>query len=346
MKTILSLVMMLCVVAVSTAQYNKWAVSAEFGGHVVGDESAQVTNNYNHFGGDVRLNLSERFALGISAGYDNLDLLNFEGSPVNTDYYRANFEGTVEIFDMLHLQSNAVTLLGHGGPGVARISTSTGYDDYMFQVAGGLTALVKLSRNFALKLDYTGVVNVNHERTFDGYTDISNVGVNSTISNFSGGIVLYPNKKGNKKQHADWYDPAPIEYVQNHVVNNFYTIQEIKEASKADCNCEILEFVFFEHDKDAIKDTGLNAITKIYTYLKNNPTAKLSIVGYASATKSSDDYNIDLSNRRALNTLKKIREMGIDASRITISGEGKDQNWSNEFIHDMARRVELIIVKQ
>lgn len=327
----------------ASAQYEKIALGVEFGVHAVGDESATVTDMFNHYGVSARYSLSDRFSVGLSGGFDNLTLRNHVGEVVETNYSRINAEGTIELFDMLHLYSKRVTLLGHAGPGISFIRNDV-FNENTFNLSGGLTFLVKLTQNFAAKADYSGTVNINHDRTLDGWTEITNAGINSTVSNLSVGLVFYPGKK--KKEHADWYvAPEPV-YTYNEVVNNYITREYVRNITENSCNCDAVEFVFFDHDKDDLKETGLNAITKAYNYLDNNPTAKLYIRGFASATKSSNEYNIDLARRRGGAVYNKLQQMGADMDRVSVSTIGKDFNWAKEITHDVSRRVELIITKQ
>lgn len=120
MKKYFLLLIVLCGLT-AQAQYNKWAVSAELGNHYVADESALITDAWNHYGADVRYSLSDRFAIGITGGYDNLTLKDFDGYVSETNYTRLNLEATVELFDILNIKSKRFNLLGHGGPGISFI---------------------------------------------------------------------------------------------------------------------------------------------------------------------------------------------------------------------------------
>ncbi|QQO97273.1 OmpA family protein [Maribacter phage Colly_1] len=349
MKKFGFLILLMVTLGVSAQGFNRWAVEGDFGMHSIGDESATLRDNYNHFGGTLRYNINPKFGLGLSYGKDNLSMLNFDGGIASTNYNRYDLEAFVDIFDVLDLQNNFITILGHGGGGISTIDAiETDYYQSVFNMRGGLTALFKMSRTVALKVDASTTVNISQDRTLDGYQDISNAGINSTVDNLSAGLVFYLGKKGKdgkKRQHADWVKPTvpqPITetiYLKSDpIVNNITKVVNV-------CACAARENIFFDHDKAIVKETEgtKNALVKIYTYLKENPDSKVLINTFASATKSTDEYNYELSIKRANATEVKLISMGISKSRIEKKGNGKDFNWGAESEHPEARRAELII---
>jgi outer membrane protein OmpA-like peptidoglycan-associated protein len=329
-------------------EYSKWAVGAEFGVHSVSDQSAVVTENFNHYGLNVRYNINELVGVGLSGGFDNFQLNSIDDQFVDMNYGRVNAEVTVGLFEILRLRHKNINVLVHGGPGIAFID-SDNHSEKVMNVAGGITGLLKLSRGLAFKVDYTSSIHLSQELTLDGTKDIANAGVNSVVDNLSAGLVFYFGKKGSKKkgiEHADWYVPEPVVPV----VNNITQVTEVKEITKlvevpvkAECNCKVQEYVFFDHDKYEIRKESLNAIAKVYFYLVENEDATLKIYGFASPTQSSAEYNLELSANRGYTIAEKLKEMGIDSSRIKIFPEGKDFKYSKEDMHDIARRVELIV---
>lgn len=343
----------------STAQFDRWSFNAETGLHAVGDQSALVTDAFNHFGATARYNFTPTVGLGLSGGFDNLTLQDLSGYVGETNYARLSTELFVDIFDILSLQNNVFTILGHGGPGISRIeaegrytpsvyapTVKGDYNETVFSLTGGLTGLFKLSPSFAATLGYRTTANITHSKTLDGYKAIKNADINSTVTNFTLGITFYPSKKGKEQEPADWYvEPDPV-YTTNTYITNNVTREYIRNYNQSSCECDMLEYVFFEHDQDILLQSELNAIAQVYTYLKNNLNSKLNIFGYASATSSSHEYNLELSKRRATKVYNKLEQMGADMSRVNMVSYGKDLNWSNEMVHDMARRVELIIVKK
>ena len=140
---------LLLVATVGYAQvdYNKWAISGEYGTHDVSDESARLLTDRtdhditqgHHWGLNVRYNFNPKFGLGLNYGKDNIALESFEGVPVEFDYTRLNAEMYINIVQILDIQNNVFTMIAHGGPGISLIRTDNDYDQNVGNFSGGLT---------------------------------------------------------------------------------------------------------------------------------------------------------------------------------------------------------------
>ena len=370
MKKILILIAILFVTITVTAQdYNRWAISGEFGNQMVADESAVSVDQFNHFGLNIRYNLNEIVGLGLTGGYDFTTLQEeytdgvnpaYFGQPYDFEYGRVNLEGYINAFKAVDLYSKRWTLLLHGGPGASFIKTkgnrldvatendALGFNhkETVLNLRGGASLLYKVSKRIALYGDFSTTANVNQTSKFDGSGLVTNAATSALVSNVSVGLTVYLGKKG--REHADWYVAPPV-VLPEPIVNNTFTSPTtiIREEANCDCNTEpISEYVFFDHDKDVIRPTELNAIYKAFASLNKNPSYQLSILGYASPTSSSSDYNQKLSERRTKALKDKLVKMGLDESRIETGSFGKDLGRNNEIVHDVARRVELLITRR
>ena len=103
-----------------------------------------------------------------------------------------------------------------------------------------------------------------------------------------------------------------------------------------------LQDVHFEYDRDKL-DTSTKTILRANAdWLKKNPNARVEIQGHADE-RGTNNYNLGLGERRALQTKKFLITLGVDESRLyTISyGEEKpfcfDSNencwWENRRAH-------------
>jgi OOP family OmpA-OmpF porin len=355
MKKIILILALLMLTVTSYGQFSKWSVSGEYGNQMIGDKTAIQGDQFNHFGLGLRYNVSEIVGVGLTGGYDNTTL--FEeykdatyGPEYDFEYGRVNLEGYINTFKWLDVYSKRFTVLLHAGPGVSFMNGDD-YKQTVLNFRGGATLLFKLTNRLALTGDFSTTSNVNQTMKLDGSGESVNTGINSNVSNTSIGLTFYLGKKS-KLPHADWYvkpDVIPVINNLTEIVNNTSPTTIIRE--EANCDCEIIpsEFVFFKHDEDVPSDTDgqgyKNAIFKIFKYLIDNPNSTLTIRGYASPTSSSDEYNMDLSNRRAKEITKKFVAMGISKDRIKAEYFGKDKKYDTEFVHDVARRVELIVKK-
>lgn len=356
MKNLIIIVAILLFATQTTqAQYNRWAVDAEYGNHSVDDESAITVDKSTHFGVGLRYNFNPKVGLGLTAAFDNGTLEDFDGFAVDLDYSRVNLEAYLNVFKILDLHSNYFTIIAHGGPGFSKIESGSDYSENIFNIHGGVTGLLKLGNRVALKADFSTTGNISQSRTMDGSFEISNTGVNSTLHNISVGLVFYLGKKGKDKKnkvHADWYVAPPLELsAPLQAINNYPTTYVT--AAPAECDCEYLteEHIFFDHDKDNLSeeydkvDLANNPIFKIFLALERNPEFTLIVKTWASDTESDNKYNLDLAKRRAKTLKDKFIEMGIDESRISTDPKGKDFDFSKRSLHGMARRAGLIIVK-
>jgi len=351
-KIILVIALIMLTVTTSYGQYNKWSVSGEYGNQMVDDKTAISIDKFDHFGLGLRYNINDMVGVGLTGGYDKTVLSEDNGlTEYDFKYSRLNAEGYLNAFKILDIYSKRFTVLFHGGPGVS-VLNGDGYEQKVLNIRGGSTLLFKISNRIALSGDFSITSNINQLSKFDGSGPSVNTGINSNVSNASIGLTFYLGKK--KQPHADWYkrpDIVPVINNLTEVVNNTYPVTEYDETNIIDIIKNYItlqpnsEYVFFLHDKSDIRDSELNAIQKVYAQLEGNPTWKVVIKGYASPTSSSSEYNQKLSERRSNEVLNKLVGMGIDSKRISVTSYGKDVARSDENVHDVARRVELLVTK-
>ena len=177
------------------AQDSKLVLGVEVGSHAVGDQSAVAEESFGSVGATIRYEINPVTSAGISAGWDNLSLLSIEGERVETNYGRIHAELFVDVFEILQLSNNAFTVLVHGGPGFSRISTSNSYQDNLFSATAGVIAITQITSKLGISLSYRNTANITQDKTLDGMYDISNTSVNSTVSNFSAGLVYKLGKR-------------------------------------------------------------------------------------------------------------------------------------------------------
>ncbi len=95
---------------------------------------------------------------------------------------------------------------------------------------------------------------------------------------------------------------------------------------------------FVADSYDVADDQSAN-LENLATFLKDNESVNVSIIGYADAETGTSDYNQQLSEKRA-EAVKDIlvTKYGIDSSRLTVSAEGdkvqqySTNNWNRAVI--------------
>ncbi len=80
---------------------------------------------------------------------------------------------------------------------------------------------------------------------------------------------------------------------------------------------------YFDFNKTKPTNVSTEGIDFILTYLRNNPTASVDIIGHADEIGQSP-YNDKLSASRANSVKDVLIKAGIDASRLNIVAEGED----------------------
>lgn len=347
----ISLLFLLLTLTVSAQK--KLSVEAGFGTHTIADECADLTSNLHHIDGVIRYSFNEKFGIGLYGGFDQLDLENYiTKERAFTDYWRISLEGVADVLEVADLSNRYFTILAHGGAGISNFDTSLGYKQTVGNVSGGLTGLVKVLPELALKFDYTVTGHFNQDMTFDGGHDVTNVGIQSFINNATVGMVVYLGN-GTKKsdEHYDWYEevkPDELAPVRNKIRDLHNALLErptqviVKE--QVCCDNDIFnEYVYFDFDKYDLKRSELAAIESGIE--KAGDTGNIKLVGYACPRFGSTEYNYELARKRVNRVVAVCTELGFPKERIVVEVVGKDipRDSDNPEVRAMARRVDIIV---
>jgi len=106
--------------------------------------------------------------------------------------------------------------------------------------------------------------------------------------------------------------------------------------------------VLFAFGKSNLSPEAYRNVDKLADFLKNYQNRNVLIEGHTDSV-GSDEYNLDLSQKRADSVKEKLVEDGIDPHRITTVGYGeKYPAVSNDTGANRAlnRRVEVIILNE
>ncbi|MCC5920536.1 MAG: OmpA family protein [Cyclobacteriaceae bacterium] len=82
-----------------------------------------------------------------------------------------------------------------------------------------------------------------------------------------------------------------------------------------------LNNVFFETDSYSLEQSSKTELKQLENFLSKYPKAKVEILGHTDNT-GSEEYNLQLSNKRALSVKEYLVEIGIDKERILTKGKG------------------------
>ncbi len=97
---------------------------------------------------------------------------------------------------------------------------------------------------------------------------------------------------------------------------------------------------FFEYDSSSLLPGGYNEITRMATVLNKYPQTYIEIGGHTDS-RGSEQYNHQLSLRRARAVKRALIQQGVAPGRIRAVGYGESRPISSS--HAMNRRVEVVI---
>jgi len=84
-----------------------------------------------------------------------------------------------------------------------------------------------------------------------------------------------------------------------------------------------LENIYYDFDKWDIRDDAKPTLDELAKNLKLNPDIRIQL-GSHTDCRGNDNYNLELSQRRAQSAVDYLIEKGIDANRLLAKGYGED----------------------
>jgi OmpA-OmpF porin, OOP family len=109
-----------------------------------------------------------------------------------------------------------------------------------------------------------------------------------------------------------------------------------------------LDAILFDFDQDVLTDSAKIQIKSVYDLLRKNRAMYMEISGYTDF-KGSEEYNMDLSKRRAQRVIEELLALGIDKERLNMSYFGKELPVADNSTDEgrmRNRRVEFQILKR
>lgn len=101
--------------------------------------------------------------------------------------------------------------------------------------------------------------------------------------------------------------------------------------------------VLFDHDKDSLKTAFIPFLDRMVKIVMSHSDLRIKIIGHTDSN-GTDDYNVDLSQRRAFKVRDYLIKAGVRADRIVIEYRGeRDPATSNATKHgkSLNRRVDF-----
>ena len=110
----------------------------------------------------------------------------------------------------------------------------------------------------------------------------------------------------------------------------------------------VLENIYYDLDEYYIREDAKPILDSLVTIMEDNPEIFVELGSHTDA-RAPDDYNMDLSRKRALSAVEYIISRGIEPERITAKGYGETQliisNAETEEEHQVNRRTEFKVLR-
>ena len=111
--------------------------------------------------------------------------------------------------------------------------------------------------------------------------------------------------------------------IERNEKNPITTINQILELDPIFKNKEIeLENIFYDYDQWAIREDARPSLDKLSNILKANPAIRIQLSSYTDC-RGTDEYNMDLSQKRAQAAIEYLMTVGIPARRLVAQGFGE-----------------------
>ncbi len=110
----------------------------------------------------------------------------------------------------------------------------------------------------------------------------------------------------------------------------------------------VLDNIYYDLDKAEIRSDAAVELDKLVKILKDNPAIRIELSSHTDS-RSSDAYNLDLSQRRAQSAVDYIVSKGVAAERLVAKGYGETQliikDAKTEEEHQTNRRTEFKVIE-
>jgi OOP family OmpA-OmpF porin len=364
------------------ADFNKWSIDGGIGltkpYQMFSRGYRSATPDF--FSGElgVRYMFNEFFGMRFGYGYNHFQAAS-NSSDFSSDFSRIDLQGVVNVGRLLKFEdwTKSINVLVHGGIGAGKLTfDQSPSDDYVGNAIAGITGQLKVSPRMSLNMDFTGLINVRQNLAFNGSR---NPGDNKGyVFNGTIGFSYYLGKRNN---HADWYIRGDKKYdvLSSRLTALEAAIQESERLNAEGAEKSRKEFeglqgqigdinqkisqpsdnyndfvtklindgfvnVFFDFNSTKIDKVSAGAVDFLITYLNNNPSRNVSLLGYADE-RGSEKYNLQLSENRAKALVDLLVEAGINSSRLQGQGKGEakltQSEKSSAQAYQLSRRVSV-----
>ena len=124
---------------------------------------------------------------------------------------------------------------------------------------------------------------------------------------------------------------------------------DVSRPSEGEIEVTLTNDILFDVDSSSLRTASRTTLRELAdTFKRYSDINNIEVEGHADST-GSDDYNLDLSQRRAMSVRNYLADQGVPTSRIVARGYGETQPKASNSTPEgrqLNRRVEIRIVGQ
>jgi OOP family OmpA-OmpF porin len=259
--------------------------------------------------------------------------------------FMAGVTGQIKLTDRISLTGDFTTILNAAQNAAfdgASTRASRGFQGILFNGTVGLT--VYLGKN-AKHADWVTLVDKDVLALTDRVDNIENKmldtdndGVADYLdqeANTPDGMLVDTKGRSIDKNNNNVPDETEAYILKNYGNKSDTTTVYDNELIKSLINGGYVA-VYFDFDKSTPTNVSTEGTDFILTYLRNNPSASVDIIGHADELGRTA-YNDKLSNARATNVKNTLVKANVDASRLNVIAAGEDTSVDKD--SDAARKL-------
>jgi OOP family OmpA-OmpF porin len=326
------------------------------------------------FDGSIRYMLNENVGFKFMGEY-----YSFENSssslPFKTSFVQAGVSAVIHIhnlFDLnqIHPRVGFFVDLGY----TLGYLHHNGQKDNLGSLVYSFEGKYRFSKYLALNLGFRTTTSFAQHHTFDGGPNNQSSGGN--IVKFYTGLTYY---FGKKKIHIDWHqkrDPemSDLGFLHQRLVTLANENKEYKYkidsliASMYDMKYEIdsLEVekiqtpiyknivsgmfkqeyfnVYFDKNSYKVQTSSLRSLSFLKNYMLAHPEVMIEVIAHTDES-GDEQYNLELSQKRATEVVEIMTKLGIDKSRFRASGLGEIETGGDPQKIQLARKAIFKVIR-
>lgn len=153
------------------------------------------------------------------------------------------------------------------------------------------------------------------------------------------------------------YDSSEKSWVATQNSDEIVNVKLTKSLKAAPVGTNLITYlnlqpIYFDLDKDVIRTDAMQTLEKVIAYLNTFPNTRIEVQSHTDV-RASESYNLNLSARRAKNTVAYLIANGVEENRLESKGYGESQLVNNcetssscaDKRHEENRRSEFIVIK-